>query len=648
MLQLSVIIVNFNVKHFLEQCLHSVLKAAEGMATEVIVVDNNSSDNSIHYLLPKFPTVKFIANTENLGFAKACNEGLKASSGNYILFLNPDTIVPEDCFKKCISFLEQHTQAGALGVKMLDGSGRFLKESKRAFPSPLTSLYKLFGLAKLFPRSKTFSTYHLGHLAENKNHEVDVLAGAFMMVKKEILEKIGSFDETFFMYGEDIDLSYRIQKAGYKNYYFADCSIIHFKGESTRKGSMNYVRMFYNAMSVFVRKHYGGSRAGIFNLLIHIAIWFRAALTAVGNFIRRIGLPLIDAGLILLSFWLIKNLWSQYVRTDIEYESWLLWIAIPAYTVFYLITAYYAGLYDKWYKWGELIRSSAIATIVLLAAYSLLPEHYRFSRAIVLFGAMLAFILISLLRWMLIQSNVVNSDKHKEEKATTVITGTPVEYEQVVQLLKEAGLHQRVLGRVAPRENDPTAIGSRTKLRELSHILPFREIIFCRGTLSFADIIENIQQLPAGTVAKIHTVNSGSIVGSDSKDSSGESVSKENGYKLADPYNRRLKRLIDVSVSILGVISFPVQLLLIKKPFNFLANCFMVLLAQKTWIGYASKDKSLPHLLPAVIACNGVPVAAGQQLSQESLHMIDYWYARDYEPSADLKLLWYSYRRLGG
>lgn len=207
-MQLSVIIVNYNVKHFLEQCLFSVQKAIEDMQAEVIVVDNNSSDNSIVYLQPKFPSVKFITNIENLGFAKGCNMGLAMATGKYILFLNPDTIVPEDCFIKCISFLEQHSNAGAIGVKMIDGSGKFLKESKRAFPSPLTSLYKLFGFSRLFPRSKTFSRYHLGHLDENKINEIDVLAGAFMMIKKEVLDKVGSFDEIFFMYGEDVDLSY--------------------------------------------------------------------------------------------------------------------------------------------------------------------------------------------------------------------------------------------------------------------------------------------------------------------------------------------------------------------------------------------------------------------------------------------------------
>ena len=274
-MQISVIIVNYNVKHFLEQCLYSVQKALLGVVSEVVVIDNNSTDNSLSYLQPRFPGIEFIRNSENLGFAKACNQGLARAKGEFVLFLNPDTILPENCIKKCIAFLQQHPDAGALGVRMLDGRGKFLKESKRSFPSPLTSLYKLFGLAKLFPRSRTFSRYHLGFLDENQNHEVDVLAGAFIMARTSIMKSTGGFDETFFMYGEDVDLSYRIQKAGHKNYYFAETCIIHFKGESTRKASMNYVRMFYTAMSLFVHKHYGGSRAGIFNF------WFQSLIAAI-------------------------------------------------------------------------------------------------------------------------------------------------------------------------------------------------------------------------------------------------------------------------------------------------------------------------------------------------------------------------------
>jgi O-antigen biosynthesis protein len=647
-MKLSVIIVNYNVKHFLEQCLCSVQKAIGGIPAEIIVVDNCSEDNSLDYLKPRFPAVQFIANTQNLGFAKGCNIGLKAATGNFIQFLNPDTLVPEDCFQKCISFLESHADAGALGVKMLDGKGKFLKESKRSFPSPMTSLYKLFGLSKLFPRSSVFSKYHLGHLKENENHEVDVLAGAFMMVKKEVLDKVGSFDEIFFMYGEDVDLSYRIQKAKYKNYYFAESSIIHFKGESTRKGSMNYVRMFYKAMSIFVRKHYSGGRAGVFNFLIHIAIWIRAFLSATTNFIRRIGLPLIDAGLILLSFWLMKNIWSQYIRTGIQYQRSLLWVAFPAYTVFYLITAYYAGLYDRGYKRSELVQSTFVATVILLAGYALLPERFRFSRGILLFGSVLAFVLISLLRLLLIRANVLNSSREGEENASTLIIASLGEYQQTVQLIKEAGLHERILGRISVSENDGSSVGYWKKLKELSSAIPFREVVFCQGSLSFSDIIQNMPKLSSNISIKFHASGSSSIVGSDSRNTSGEAMSKENGFKLGNPYNRRLKRLIDIFISFFGIVGFPVHLLFIKNPFAFFANCFTVLFAQKTWVGYAVPEKSLPPLRTGIIACNGAVVSAKQSLPAESLQMVDHWYARDYEPSKDLKVVWRMYRSLGG
>ncbi len=263
------------------------MKSIDG---EIIVIDNNSSDGSFDFYKNRFPDVKFIWNKTNVGFAKANNQALQTAKGDYILFLNPDTIIPEDCLEKCIDFLKTKNDDAALGIKMLDGGGKFLKESKRAFPSPLTSFYKLAGLSKLFPHSKKFSKYHLGNLSENQNHEVDVLAGAFMMIPKKILEKTGGFDEQFFMYGEDIDLSYRIQKAGFKNYYFAKSAIIHFKGESTKKGSLNHVKIFYKAMSIFVKKHYGENQADVYRFFLNSAIFFRGSLSAVKRIGKKVSL----------------------------------------------------------------------------------------------------------------------------------------------------------------------------------------------------------------------------------------------------------------------------------------------------------------------------------------------------------------------
>jgi GT2 family glycosyltransferase len=287
LLQLSIIIVNYNVKYFAEQCLYTVLKACKNIEAEVIFIDNNSTDGSKDFFDNKFPNVYFIWNEKNVGFSAANNLALDKATGKYILFLNPDTIVPEDCFEKCLAFFATKKNAGALGVRMIDGTGRFLKESKRGFPGLATSFFKLTGLAAIFPNSKTVARYYLGNLPEHKNHVVEVLAGAFMMVEKKNLEITGAFDENFFMYGEDIDLSFRIQKAGYKNYYFSETTIIHFKGESTTKGSFHYIKMFYGAMHLFVKKHYSKVPALLYNVFITVAMFLKGAV----NFFQKIFSP---------------------------------------------------------------------------------------------------------------------------------------------------------------------------------------------------------------------------------------------------------------------------------------------------------------------------------------------------------------------
>ena len=253
---LSIIIVNFNVKHLLEACLTSLQKASRGMEAEILVVDNHSTDGSAAYLPGRFPDVKFIWLHENRGFAVACNIGWKQSSGKFVLFLNPDTVIPEDALRKCIGFMDKHAECGALGVRMVNGEGNFLRESKRGFPGLMNSFCKMSGLAALFPNSSLFAGYYLGHLPEKETNPVEVLSGAFMLIRKRLLEETGGFDERYFMYGEDIDLSYQIRLAGYQNYYFPEVTITHYKGESTDKKSRAYFNNFYGAMALFVNKYY--------------------------------------------------------------------------------------------------------------------------------------------------------------------------------------------------------------------------------------------------------------------------------------------------------------------------------------------------------------------------------------------------------
>ncbi len=615
------------------------------METEVIVVDNHSTDDSLAYLRPKFPTVKFIENETNSGFGKACNRGLREASGDYILFLNPDTIVAEDSFSICIDFFQTHPDCGAVGVKMIDGSGTFLKESKRAFPSPLTSLFKLSGLAHLFTKSRLFSRYHLGYLNKEEDHEVDVLAGAYLMTTKEVLYKVGSFDEAFFMYGEDVDLSYRIQKAGYKNYYVAQTSIIHFKGESTKRGSLNYVMMFYQAMSIFVQKHYGGARAGLFRACIRLAIWIRAFVSASLRLLRWIGLPVIDAVLILFSFWAVKELWSAFVRTDIVYPDTLLLVSFPLFTLLYLIAAYYAGLYDKFYKRRSVLRSTVAAMVTLLTVYALLPEQYRFSRGIVVFGALMAFLLISAERWLFVKAAILPGAFDESVKPHIVIAASKKEYRGVEGFLKEKGFGSRIIGRIGINGSSEKTVAHLNTIESTAESLNARELLFCAASLSYKEIIALTERLRTQLKFRYHAYGSSSVVGSDTSTESGEALSLETDFALARSSAKRLKRLIDVALALFALLTFPLQFFLVKKPLRFFAACFAVLFGRKTWIGYHNSQPSLPVLRRSVLGPSGKKATI---INSENNYLPDYWYARNYEPASDLKTIFSHYKDLGG
>lgn len=281
---LSVIIVNYNVKFYLEQCLESVRRASRGLQVEVFVVDNLSTDGSVAYLRERFPEVRFIENRENVGFARANNQAIRQSNGKYVLLLNPDTIVGEDTLLRFIEFMEAHPKAGGAGAYMLRCDGSFALESRRGLPTPFVAFCKMSGLAALFPKSRLLGRYYMRYLDENEVNEIEVISGAYMMLRREALDKVGLLDEDFFMYGEDIDLSYRLLKGGYKN-YFLPVRMLHYKGESTVKSSYRYVYTFYQAMRLFFRKHYG-HYSFIVALPINAIIWVRSFMAYAGNRFR--------------------------------------------------------------------------------------------------------------------------------------------------------------------------------------------------------------------------------------------------------------------------------------------------------------------------------------------------------------------------
>ncbi len=621
----------------------AVYKATTKIRAEVIVVDNYSSDGSIDYLQPLFPNVQFISNSQNLGFAKANNQGLAISRGEYILFLNPDTLVAEDCFERCLSFMEDHTRAGALGVRMLDGSGRFLPESKRSFPSPVASFYKLVGLSSLFPRSGIFNKYALGNLDENKNHEVDVLAGAFMLVRKPLLTQLKGFDESYFLYGEDVDLSYRLQKAGWQNYYFSETAIIHFKGESADKKNLYHIKFFYSAMLIFVKRHYTSGAAKWFGWCIRLAIMASAVVSAFLRLVKPVLLPLIDFCLVWLSLQFTRIQWVNIVRHGRGFGVPFISYALPLFAMVYILTAAFIGLYDKHYKTSRTVLSVAFAMVCILAAYSLLPETLRFSRGVMLWGGMLGGGMIIWLRQSAFFNQRSFFNYEWERSGQTVVVGSEKEYAEILLILKKSMMEETLLGRVAPVNVEHTAIGHVAELTALKKMVAFSEIIFCEGTISLSEIIKIIQKFSSDNLRILfHLSGSKSIVGSYTPASAGKIVGPFTAYRIAQPHQQRMKRILDAVLSLLLLITAPIHLLLHMKGVRLLRNAWQVLMGHKTWVGYATAGGELPPIKKSILA----HVTANGLLTEALLEKSDRHYAKNYDWWQDALIVLRQYSRL--
>lgn len=650
MFDLSVIIVNYNVKHFVEQCLYSVLNASRNLKVEVFLVDNNSVDGSVSFVKQKFPQVKVIENKVNTGFAVANNQAIRLCSGKYVLLLNPDTVVQEDVFDKIFRFMEEHPDAGGLGIKMLDGKGNFLPESKRGLPTPAVAFYKIFGLSRLFPHSKKFGQYHLTFLDKDKDHQVDVLSGAFMLLRKEALDKVGLLDETFFMYGEDIDLSYRITQGGYKNYYFAGSSIIHYKGESTKKSSVNYVIVFYKAMAIFARKHFSSGNASLFSFLIHLAIYLRAGAALSARFLKQIFFPAIDFAIILAGLYFIKDYYESHFKlVQGFYEKELINVAFPAYTLLWMFFSFLSGGYDRPFRITKMIRGVLVGTAFILIVYSLLPEVYRFSRALILLGTAYSILVYILTRLAYHFAGIKRFALKAEEKSKRIIIiGSEEEFDRVYSLLKETRIKAGFVGFVSNNDNGvkhPMYIGNFRQVNEIVDVHAINEIIFCAKNVSSQDIIERMLTLVTkGVDFKIAPPESLSIIGSNSIDTAGD-LYVIDVNNVGKPENKRKKRLFDLASSGLFILVFPLLILIQKNKIGFIVNCFRVFFGLYSWVGYGKAPrKDLPELKPSVLTPAD---ASSTKLSDDRINLMLLSYSKDYKVENDIRIVLEAIRLLG-
>lgn len=621
----------------------------EGIDGEIIVVDNASVDRTPQLIINHFPNVKLIANKENAGFAKANNQALSQSKGEYVVLLNPDTIVSEDTFSKCIEFMDNHPDAGAVGVRMLDGSGQFLPESKRGLPTLKASFMKMTGLYRFFPRSSTMNSYYQGQVAEDETAKIEVLCGAFMFIRKSTLVKTGFLDEDFFMYGEDIDLSYRIAQAGDSIYYLPTTNIIHYKGESTRKSSLNYILTFYQAMLIFTNKHreFSGQQ-----FLIKLAIYLHGFIQYIRQTGKKWWPAFLDAILFSSSFYIVSRLWATYYFHQPEYfKPSFYYLNVPLYTFIALLAMFLNGAYDKPYSRKTSWLGFGWAVLSILVIYAILPSGLRTSRMVIVMGSLLYMIFLILTRWKLFPWSVsAGNNYHKEERRAIIVAG-PEESNRIKEVINRSRDHIEIIGTVSPGEIpniDPNqTLGRISQLDDIVRVHRIKEIIFSAQDVPFSKFTSEITSLGPSLRYMLAASATMNIVGSMNRDTEGESYALRVNFNLSHPASLRAKRIFDFVASLTILIISPFLFFFINPKHGLWKNIFLVLTGKRTWVSYHPGDPmsfSLPSLPPGILSPE---YPNDENPASRRLEHIHYVYARDYHWTTDLAILTAQWRRIG-
>ncbi len=577
-MDLSVIIVNYNVRDFLENALVSIEKALDGrlrdgrrISGEVFVVDNASDDGSVELIQKRFPKVHLIENKENVGFAKANNLAIERARGEYLLLINPDTIVQEDTFRLMIDFFNEHPKVGAAGCKILNPDGTLQLACRRSFPSPWVSFTKTTGLSSLFPRSKLFGRYNLTYLDPDQTYEVDAVSGSFLMARREVYEQVGGLDEHFFMYGEDLDWCYRIQKAGWKICYVHDTQIIHYKGESAKRSDFDELKTFYRAMHLFVEKHLSGSL--VVQGLLRLGIALRRMLAFAAKVGRPVILAAVDFLVVDLSLLLGEYLW---LGRTFHFPRDAYWVIFTLPPLIFIASLFSLGIYT--YRKFSLTRTALGVGLgfLIISSLTFFFKDYAFSRAVVIISSGLSLILLPL--WRVVARIFSRSGREGRSGLfgrRTLIVGVGNSGQEVLRKLRArlvdgydiVGFIDVNRQRLGEMVMGVKILGSIENIGKVIREKKVTDVIFSTDTLSYADILSVISRSRDRAVNFRLVPNSIEvIIGKTHIDQLEDIPLLDIEYRIDRPWNRISKRGFDLVMSLL--------LLLIAGPFLSVRNFF--------------------------------------------------------------------------